>query len=72
MEKECDLTGFICPLSKIKAAEVMNNLDEGETARIILGDRDSFKSVAQELKARGIKPGFKQEGESRFVFTVTK
>ncbi len=72
MEKECDLTGFICPLSKIKAAEVMNNLDEGETARIILGDRDSFKSVAQELKSRGIKPGFKQEGESRFVFTVTK
>ncbi len=72
MEKECDLTGFICPLSKIKAAEVINNLDEGETARIILGDRDSFKSVAQELKSRGIKPGFKQEGESRFVFTVTK
>ncbi len=72
MEKGYDLTGFICPLSKIKATELIDNLEEGETVRIILGDRDSFKSVAQELKTRGIKPGFKQEGESRFVLTVTK
>ena len=70
--KECDLCGFVCPLSKIKATEVMDCLDEGETVKIILGDSDSLKSVAQELKARGIKPDFKQEAENRFVLTITK
>jgi len=67
-----DLSDLICPLSKMKATELMDNLDEGETAKIILGDTDSLKSVAQELKARGIKPGFEQEGETKFVLTITK
>lgn len=70
--KEYDLSDLICPLSKIKATEVINNLDEGETAKIILGDRDSLKNVVQELKTRGIKPDFKQEAENRFVVTVSK
>ena len=72
MEVKYDLCGFVCPLSKIKAIEVMNKLGEGESAQIILGDIDSFKSVAQELKTRGIKPGFEQEGENRYVLTITK
>ncbi|MBW8003580.1 MAG: sulfurtransferase TusA family protein [Planctomycetes bacterium] len=72
MNGEYDLAGFVCPLSKIKAAELIDNLDEGETARIILGDRDSLKSVAQELKTRGIKPTFAQDGENRFILTITK
>ena len=72
MEEEYDLCGFICPLSKMKATELINNLGEGETVKIILGDADSLKSVAQELKTRGIKPGFEQEGESRFILTITK
>ncbi len=71
MEKTFDLSGFICPLSKIKATEVLNNLNNGDTATIILGDRDSLKSAAQELKARGFMPTFKQESDSRFVLTVT-
>ena len=70
--KEHDLCGFICPLSKIKATEVINSLGEGETVKIILGDSESLKSVAQELKTRGIKPDFKQEGENRFVLTISK
>jgi cysteine synthase A/cysteine synthase B len=70
--KEYDLCDLVCPLSKIKAAELIDNLDEGETARMILGDRDSLKSVAQELKTRGIKPAFEQEGESTFKLTFTK
>ncbi len=70
--KEHDLCGFVCPLSKMKATEFIDNLDEGETAKIILGDADSLKSVAQELKTRGIKPGFEQEGENRFILTITK
>ncbi len=67
-----DLCDLVCPLSKMRATELIDNLDEGETVKIILGDRDSLKSVAQELKTRGIKPGFEQEGENRFILTITK
>jgi len=66
------LSDLVCPLSKVRAAEVIDNLDEGQTARILLGDAESLKSVAQELKSRGIKPGFEQEGENKFVLTITK
>jgi TusA-related sulfurtransferase len=72
MQREYDLCGFVCPLSKIKATELIDNLGQGETIRIILGDRDSLKSVAQELKTRGIKPGFEQAAESRFTLTITR
>ena len=72
MITEYDLSGLICPLSKMKATELIDDLAEGETAKIILGDTDSLKSVAQELKSRGIKPGFEQESEKRFVLTITK
>ncbi len=70
--QEFDLCGFVCPLSKIKAAEVINTLGIGEMARIILGDAESLKSVAQELKNRGMKPNFERQDENRFVLTVTK
>jgi selenocysteine lyase/cysteine desulfurase len=34
---------------------------------------DEFlKSVAQELKIRGIKPSFGREDGSRFILTITK
>jgi len=56
----------------MKATEFIGNLSEGETVRIILGDTDSLKGVAQELKARGIKPAFEQESETRFVLTITR
>ena len=56
----------------IKALEIRNRtaLVEGETIKIILGNRNSLKSVAQELKTRGMKPGFQQEDEKKLVFTV--
>ncbi len=72
MKREYDLCDFVCPLSKMKATELIDNLTVGETAEIILGDTDSLKSVAQELKARGIKPAFEQEGENRFILTITR
>jgi cysteine synthase A/cysteine synthase B len=71
-KREYDLCDLVCPLSKMKATEFIDNLSEGETVRIILGDTDSLKSVAQELKARGIKPVFKQDGENRFILTITR
>ncbi|MFQ6089768.1 MAG: sulfurtransferase TusA family protein, partial [Candidatus Methanofastidiosia archaeon] len=70
--REYDLCGFVCPLSKIKATELISNLDEGETIKIILGDIDSLKSVVQELKTRGLKPRFEQEAENRFLLKITK
>ncbi|MBI4267368.1 MAG: pyridoxal-phosphate dependent enzyme [Chloroflexi bacterium] len=71
-EQEFDLCDLVCPLSKMKATQLIDDLAEGETAKIILGDSDSLKSVAQELKARGIKPAFEQDGSSRFILTITK
>ena len=71
-EREYDLSDLICPLSKIRATEVIDSLHNGETARLILGDSDSLKSVVRELKARGIKPGFERQGEDRFILTVAK
>jgi len=72
MKREYDLCGLVCPLSKMKATELIDKLNVGETAEIILGDADSLKSVAQELKTRGIKPAFKQDGEDRFILTITR
>ena len=66
-----DLCDLVCPLSKMKAAELIDNLGEGETVKIILGDADSLKNVVQELKTRGIRPGYEQEGENRFALTIT-
>ncbi len=72
MKSEYDLSGFICPLSLVKAVEVIDSLGDGEMVKLILGDSDSLKSVVGELKTRNIKPGFKHESENRFVLTVTK
>ena len=71
-EKEYDLSNSVCPLSRIKVAELLDSLVEGKKIKLILGDAESLRSVAQELKARGIKPSFEQEDEYRFVLTLTK
>lgn len=72
MEEQYDLCGYICPISKIKATQFIDNLGEGEKATIILGDTDSLKNVAQELKARGIQSAFEQDGDSKFFLTFTR
>ena len=72
LSKEYDLCDLVCPLSKVKAIEVLDGLEKGQTVRIVLGNTESLTSVAQELKTRGIKPDFKQEDENKFVLTVTK
>jgi TusA-related sulfurtransferase len=71
MKREFDLSGFICPLSKIKAIEAIDSLGDGETVRLILGDTASLKSVVTELKIRGIKPSFQKEDKSRFILIIT-
>ena len=70
MRAEYDFSGFVCPLSRIKTAELLDNLDKGREVRLILGDTESLKSVAEELKVRNLKPAFKREGEYRFSLTM--
>ncbi|MBI2852633.1 MAG: pyridoxal-phosphate dependent enzyme [Chloroflexi bacterium] len=70
--EEYDLCGYICPISKVKAIEVIENMGERKSARLLLGDINSLKNVAQELKARGIKATFEQAEDSKFVMTFTK
>ncbi|OGO32923.1 MAG: hypothetical protein A2Z29_01655 [Chloroflexi bacterium RBG_16_56_11] len=70
--REYDLSDLVCPLSKMRATELIDGLRQGETAAIILGDVDSLKNVSKELKTRGVKLSFEQEGESRFKLTVTR
>ncbi len=70
--KEYDLSNYVCPLSKIKASEALDALSELKTIKLILGDIDSLKSVAQELKKRGLKPSFNREDESRFVLIIAE
>jgi len=70
--KEYDLVDYVCPLSRIKAAQVLNGLCPGERASILLGDAESLKSVAQEMQMRGIKPAFEKHSESRFILTIVK
>ncbi len=69
MAKTFDLSGFVCRLSRIKATQALDSLADGDTATLILGDSDSFKSVAQELKARGLAPTLKQDGD-KYILTV--
>ena len=71
-KKSVDLSGYVCPAPKVKAVELIEAMDPGETVEVILGDRDSLKSVVQELKGRGIKPEFKQNDEGKFLLTFTK
>ena len=70
--KTVDLCGFVCPAPKVKAIEVIEAMDAGETVELILGDHDSLKSIIQELKVRGIKPAFKQTDDGKFLLTFSK
>lgn len=70
--RELDLTGFICPISKLKAIELLDSLGADESARIVLADDDSLKSVAMELKARGVTSTYRQDEAGHHVFSVTK
>jgi cysteine synthase A/cysteine synthase B len=72
VEVEHDLSDFVCPLSRIKAVELLDVLSEGEKVKLILGDAESLKSIAQELKSRSIIPGFEQDGEDRFYLTFSR
>ncbi len=70
--KEYDISGFICPASKVMATEIVDSLGEGATARIILSDEESVKNITRDLKIRGIKPDLEQIGENRYILSLVK
>lgn len=72
MAEQIDLTGFICPISKIKATTYIDGMTSGDKGTIALGDTDSLKTVAQELKSRGIQTSFVQESDTKFLLSFTK
>ena len=72
MDQEYDLRDLICPLSKVKATDLIDHLSDGETITIVLGDRESLKSVTQVLKTQRLEPSLEHDGESRFALTVTR
>ena len=70
--RDFDLSGLVCPLSRVRAMELLDGMAAGETAQFVLGNAESLASVAQELKERRIRPAYRQEAENRFILTVTK
>ncbi len=68
--KEYDLSDYVCPISKIKSLEVIEDLNVGETIKIKLGDIDSLKNVIREVKTRGLKPGIDRKPDDGFILTV--
>ncbi len=70
--QEFDLSDLICPMTKVRAADIVSNLDTGETVTIVLGDRESLKSVTQVLKTSGLESSVAHDGDSRFALTVTR
>lgn len=71
-KRTVDLSGYVCPAPKVKAVELIEEMESGETAELLIGDRDSLKSIVQELKVRGIKPEFEVKDEGKFLLTFSK
>ena len=51
---ECNFYNFVCPSSKIKATEVIDNLDAGETAKTILSEL--FEDIVISVNEEGVYP----------------
>lgn len=71
-EKEWDLCDLSCPLSQVKTMEILDSLASGESARIILSDKESAVNIAQHSKAKDFKLDFIQENRHRFILSINK
>lgn len=72
LQKEYDLSGLLCPASKIEASRILNDLEHKNNVRLIIGNVDSLKSIIKDIKSRGLKSSFQKEGDDRFVLTVSE
>jgi len=68
-----DLRGVSCPMNFVKAKLALEEMEIGETARILLDDGEPVKNVPRSLKADGHKLlGLKQADDGHYVLEVEK
>ncbi len=68
-----DLRGVTCPTNFVKAKLALEEIDAGETARILLDDGEPVKNVPRSLKAEGHKLlGLRQAEEGHYVLELEK
>lgn len=69
-EKRYDLSDLVCPLSRIRATELIDRSQKGDVLAIELGDIESVKNLSAELKERGFKPEIRQTDDERFLVRI--
>jgi TusA-related sulfurtransferase len=68
-----DLRGISCPTNFVKAKLALEDIEIGETARILLDDGEPVKNVPRSLKADGHKlTGLKQAEEGHYILELEK
>ena len=68
-----DLRGVTCPTNFVKAKLALEEIDAGETARILLDDGEPVKNVPRSLKAEGHKLlGLRQAEDGHYVLELEK
>jgi len=68
-----DLRGVSCPTNFVKAKLALEEIETGETARILLDDGEPVKNVPRSLKAEGHRLiGLKQADEGHYVLDLEK
>lgn len=68
-----DLRGISCPTNFVKAKLALEELENGEVARILLDDGEPVKNVPRSLKADGHKLiGLKQTDEGHYILELEK
>lgn len=72
LQNEYDISGLLCPASKIEASRILDEFGHKNNIRLIIGNVDSLKSIIKDIKSRGLKSSFHKEGEDRFVLTVSE
>ena len=68
-----DLRGVSCPTNFVKAKLALEEIEVGDTARILLDDGEPVKNVPRSLKAEGHKLlGLRQTDEGHYVLELEK
>ena len=68
-----DLRGVSCPTNFVKVKLALEDIEPGETARILLDDGEPVKNVPGSLKAEGHKIlALSQSDEGHYVLELEK
>ena len=68
-----DLRGVSCPTNFVKAKLALEDLENGDQARILLDDGEPVKNVPRSLKADGHKLlGLRLADEGHYILELTK